>query len=571
MNERIGVYICYCGGNISDYVDVEKVREMVENEPGVVIAKTVMFACSDAAQQIMIEDIQKEKLDAIVVASCSPKLHLYTFRNVAKRAGLNPYKYIQVNLREQDSWAHTDDPEGATEKAIRLVRAGIAKARFAEALEPLRIETIPAVLVVGAGISGLRAALGLSDIGISVYLVEKSPSPGGWVKELGEIYESGRKGAELINELLEEVKRRDNIALYTEAEVIERKGCVGDFRIKIRLKTGETITVHVGAVIIATGFDVYKPEDGEYGYGSPGVITLPEFKRLLEASNGKIIHQGKEIRSIAYIYCVGSRDPDGNQYCSRFCCNSAIHTSLLVNEKDPDITQFHIYRDIRTYGKYELMYEAARQRGSIFIRFSEDSPPDVKYSENGLLIRVKDTLSDNEILEISPDLVVLVTGMVPRNNENLVEIFKLPVGRDGFFNEIHPKLRPVETVMNGIYICGSCQGPKNIPESVASSLLAVTKAGGLLKKGYVELEPTVARIDQEKCEWCEECARSCPYDAIEKVGVEGKEVAKVNEALCKGCGACVPVCQKDAIDVQGYTDIQIRSMIDALAREVQVQ
>ncbi len=569
---RIGVYICYCGGNISDYVDVEKVRDIIAKEPDVVVAKTVMFACSDASQQIMIEDIKKEKLDALVVASCSPKLHLYTFRGVARRAGLNPYQYIQVNLREQDSWAHTDDYEGATEKAVRLVRAGIAKARYSEPLEPLRIETTPAVLIVGAGIAGLRAALGLSDIGISVYIVEKADKPGGWVADFGRMYPHDNEGKVLIEKLLNDIKRRSNIVMYTNTEVVEKKGSVGDFHVKIKVRDSEAIPLHVGAIIVATGFDSYKPQNGEYGYGLDGVVTLPEFKKLIDSSNGKLVYNGKPVKSIAYIYCVGSREKpnkeNAHQYCSRFCCNATIHSSLMVNEKYPDVVQFHLYRDMRTYGKYELMYEKARRNGSIFLRFSEDSPPEVLSDGGSLKVRVKDTLTDNEEIEIHPDLVVLVTGMVPRPNDRLVEILKLPVGRDGFFNEIHPKLRPVETVMDGVFICGASQGPKNSVEAVASALAAVTKSAGLLKKGYVELEPTVAHVNEELCEWCGECEKACPYEAVEKISKNGKEVARINPALCKGCGACVPVCERDALDVKGYTDRQIRAMIDGLVKEV---
>jgi len=300
-----------------------------------------------------------------------------------------------------------------------------------------------------------------------------------------------------------------------------------------------------------------------------GVITLPEFKELLENSTGELVYNGKRVKTITYIYCVGSRQPQGNTYCSRYCCNATVHAAVLTAKLDPSIRQFHLFRDIRTYGKFETIYEEAGKLGSVFIKYDESEPPAVIKENGSLKIRVKDILTQREELELETDLVVLVTGMVPRKNERLVEILKLPIGRDGFFNEIHPKLRPVETVIDGVYIAGAAQGPKNAAEATASALAAAAKSAGLVMKGYVELEPQVAFVNEKICEWCGKCLEACPYEAIEKRKSGGKEVAYVIEALCKGCGACVPVCPVDAIDIEGYTDLQIREMIDALLMEAQ--
>jgi heterodisulfide reductase subunit A2 len=570
---RIGVYICHCGGNISDYVDVEKVREAVSTEEGVVVAKTTMFACSDSGQQEIIDDIKAQNLDGVVVASCSPKLHLYTFRGVAARAGLNPYQYIQVNLREQDSWAHTDDHEGATEKGIRLVLAGIKKAKFSKSLEPIIINTKRSVLIIGAGIAGLRAAIFLADLGMDAFLIEKETEAGGWVRKFKRLYPQERSGEEIIKKLLEEVVKRKNITLFTEAALIERTGYVGDFNVKIKAK-GDVISLNVGAIIVASGFDMYKPKEGEYGYGTEGVVTLPEFKQMVEASDGKLTYNGKEVKNIAYIYCVGARQKpnveNANVYCSRYCCNAALHTSILASEVDPSISQFHLYRDIRTYGKYELLYEEAAKKGATFVRFSEDEPPQVEKSDGNLRVRVKDLLTASQELDIEVDLVVLVTAMVPNKTEAIASILKIPIGRDRFFNEIHPKLRPVETVINGVFIAGASQFPRNSSEAVVSSLAAASKSAALLLKGYTELEPSVAAVNSERCKWCGLCEQACPYSAIEKTEFEGREVATVNRALCKGCGACVPVCPEDAIDIEWYTDSQIRAMIEGLAKEIEV-
>jgi len=573
-DRRIGVYICHCGGNISDYVDVEAVRKAVEGEEGVVVAKTAIFTCSDATQQEMVQDIREQNLDGLVVASCSPKLHLLTFREVAKRAGLNPYQYTQVNVREQCSWTHTDDQRGATEKAIRLVRGGIARTGLTEPLQPIKIDTVPKVLVVGAGISGLRAAVGLADLGMSVILAEKSSTAGGSVAGLGRMYPHGKIGYELIDKLIGEVKKRKNITLFTNAELVNKSGSIGNFMVKLRISgpPKDEIKANVGSIIVATGYDSYQPGEAEFGYGIDGVVTLPEYKELLDKSNGSLVRNGKEVKEVVYIYCVGSRQQygdDPNRYCSRYCCNAAVHAAIESLGKNSQVHQFHLFRDMRTYGKFEMLYNEAREKGSVFLKFNDNEPPVVEKGTNGKIkVTVKDLLTFGEDIQIQADIVVLVTGMVPKKNEALVDQLKLPLGRDNFFNEIHPKLRPVETVVDGVFICGACQGPKNSSESVASALSAVTQSASILKKGYVELEPLIASVDPEKCKLCHVCTGACPYSAIEKVQYKGNMVAGVNEAVCKGCGGCAPMCPENAINLKGYTDAQMESMIDALLKEI---
>ncbi len=566
---RIGVYVCHCGGNISDYVDVDKVVSDIENDGGVVVAKHEMFACSDATQTEMVADIEANKLDGLVVASCSPKLHTYTFRGVASRAGLNPYEYTQVNIREQCSWVHTDDEAAATDKATALVRAGISRTRLTTPLEPMVVETVPHTLVIGGGIAGLRAAIGLADIGLQVTLVERELELGGWVRRFGRMYPHGKNGRALIETLVAEIHKRPAITVLTGAEVVGKAGSFGNYRVSVRVggAGAGTIEVAVGTIVTATGFDAYQPEAGEFGYGIDGVVTLPEFKELVDGATGPLIWHDRPVRSVAYVYCVGNRNTGGcsNAYCSRYCCAATVQTAVDVAGLDPSVRQFHLYRDMRTYGKFEPLYTEARKAGSVFLKFDNDEPPSVARADDGsLTVTVRDLLTERTELAIPVDLVVLVTGMVPRENQDLVDVLKLPAGSDGFFNEIHPKLRPVETVVDGVLIAGACQGPKTSAESVSSGLAAVTQSAAVLKKGYTELDPLVATVDPDACTACGDCLTACPYDAISMSEESDRHFAVISPTGCKGCGGCVPMCPENAIDLLGYTDAQITSMIESL-------
>ena len=573
MKERIGVYICHCGGNISDYVDVEKVRQAIENEAGVAMAKTTVFACSDANQNEMVDDIRNHNLDGVIVASCSPKLHLTTFRNVTERGELNKYTYVHTNIREQASWAHSDNKPGATEKAIHLVKAAIAKSRYAEPLYPSQFEAKKTIAVIGAGIAGMKAAASLADKKTEVLLIEREQVVGGHTATWGPLSMSDESGSELTARIYADLLQRENVTIMTGTEVISSKGSIGDFTLKVRKRPKqagdpvETAEFNVGSVVVATGFDSYQPKEGEFGFAqNDNVITLPLFKQLIDrASDTELIYKGRKIHNIAYIYCVGSRQANGeNTYCSRFCCTAAIHAALQAKKKFKKIHNIHLNRGIRTYGKQELLYAESLALGDLYLQWAEETPPAVVAEGKKTTITIRDILSANRELEVDADLVVLVTGMVPRADNNVGTLFKLQKGRDHFFNEVHMKLRPVETVIDGVTIAGACQGPKNIMESVNSALSAATKSYSYISKGVLETEPIVAEVNSDACTWCGKCAEACPFNAILQEEKEGKTVAVVNNAVCKGCGMCAPVCPTDAINLINYSSIEIKSMIDAL-------
>ncbi len=571
--QRIGVYICHCGGNISDYVDVEQLRDIVGQEENVAVSKNVMFACADSNQKEMIKDIQEKQLDGIVVASCSPKLHLHTFRGVAERAGLNPYNYVQVNVREQCSWAHSDHPDQASYKAAGLIRAGIRRVSSSEALTNIEVKATKSVVVIGAGVAGMRAAIDLARMGNQVVLVEKEPVAGGQMAGKGPVFPTNQKGQELVDTLLGEIRKLSKITLFTSATVDKVTGSIGNFKVDVRVNgtPGEVMSFPAGAILVTTGYESYIPKEGEFGFTEGSrVITMKEFDKLVDSSNISLSYQGKAVKTIAYIYCVGMRQTKGeNKYCSRSCCTAAIHSSITVHEKFKGIKAFHLYRDIRTYGKNEILYEKSSRLGDTFLMYQEKEPPLVVQRKNIVNVKIKDSLTKKRELELDADLVVLVTGMVPRqDSQDIANKLKIPIGNDKFFNEIHPKLRPVETVINGVFLGGSCQGPKNITESVQSAMAASAKINAIIRKDTLELEPIIARIDAEACTWCGKCQEVCEYDAIFQIETNGKVVASVNDPVCKGCGICAPICPADAIDIAQYTNDEIEGMIDGFSQQV---
>ena len=328
----------------------------------------------------------------------------------------------------------------------------------------------------------------------------------------------------------------------------------------------EILDINVGSVLMATGFDPYTPKDGEFGYNEvDNVVTLPQFKRMIELSDKKLLFKEKEVKNIAYIYCVGSRQAEGeNTYCSRYCCTSAIHSSLLVKKKFANIYNYHFTRGIRTYGKQEVLYAESSQQGDIYMQSYEDALPIVSRINDKTIVKINDILTGGKEITVEADLIVLVTGMVPRADNSVGALFKLPKGRDNFFNEIHMKLRPVETFIDGVTISGACQGPKNIMESANSALSAATKSYSYISKGILETEPIVAVVDKNACSWCNSCSEACPFDAISKIEIGEKTIASINNAVCKGCGMCLPVCPTDAIDLIAYSSKEIESMIDSL-------
>ncbi|MBN1159265.1 MAG: CoB--CoM heterodisulfide reductase iron-sulfur subunit A family protein [Bacteroidales bacterium] len=643
MSKKIGVYICSCGGNISDYVDVEKVKAAIETEENVAFSKTAMFACSDASQKEMEKDIQENNLDDVIVASCSPKLHLTTFRAVTVRAGLNKFSYYHANIREQVSWAHSDDKSGATENAIHVVKAAIAKMRHAKPLDPIIIRSKKAVAVIGAGVSGMRAAIGLAKMECEVYLIERNHFIGGHTAQWEELFPSEETGRDIITRLYQELLRYKNIKLYTGARIVENSGHIGNFILKVKIdplfvhenpdisevekaiavcpvtvpdafnfnlterkaiyrnhpgefpertvvdvqhctRCGECIKVcksidfskeetslelQVGSILFATGFDPYTPGENEFGYGQiPNVITLPQFMRLIALNDKRLIVNGKDIKKIAYIYCVGSRQPDGDlKYCSRYCCTAAIHASIRARKKYQNISNFHFTRGVRTYGKQEVYYNESLRAGDVFLQSFDHELPVVYEKENRTFVKINDILTEQKELVLEADLVVLVTSMVPRTDQSTASLFKLPKGRDNFLKEVHMKLRPVETVIDGITIAGTCQGPMNITESVSSSLSAAVKAYSYVSKGEIELEPIVASINKNICTWCNACYEACPFDAINKVDEISKSYAVINNSICKGCGMCLPVCPYDAIELITYSNREIEEMIDMLSKD----
>lgn len=555
---RIGVYICHCGINISASVDIEAVTAFAASLPAVIIARDYTYMCSDPGQALIKEDIEQLKLNRVVVASCSPRMHEPTFRAAVASAGLNPYCFEMANIREQCSWVHPGS-EATTQKAMDLIASAVAKAAHLQPLITRQVEVSPSALVIGGGIAGLQAALDIAEAGFQVTLVERAEQPGGHVAQLHTTFPYMQPARELLRPLMERVDAHPRIEVMLSAEVEEIKGFVGNFEASVR-QSEEMRTVSAGSIVIATGFEVFDAHiKKEFGYGLyPQVITTLDFE-LLSAQNLQV--NGHSPRKVVFIQCVGSRDQSlGNPYCSRVCCMVAARQAKWVRQRLPEAEVTIFYMDVRAFGKgFEEFYDQVRTCGVIYRR---GNPSEILRQGEHLLVRAEDTLL-GEVVEVEADLVVLALGMVPRQDSAaLASLLKLSRSADGFFMEAHPKLRPVDTSVAGVFLAGCCQGPKDIADSISQARGAAAAAMIPLLRGQVQVEAATAYVEEELCAGCGQCAQVCTYGALRLHPV--RNVMTVNQVLCQGCGACASACPSGAVTVSHFTFTQTMAQLEVL-------
>ncbi len=563
--ERIGVFVCHCGSNIAGSVDVKRVVQEISSHPGVVHAEDYIYMCSEPGQELMRKAIAEKSLSGVVNANCSPSLHEKTFRNLAESQGLNPYCCEIANIREQCSWPHTHLKEAATEKAIAITRAAIEKLRLNMKLVPIVVPLTKRALVIGAGIAGVQAALDIADGGYQVVLVEKEAGIGGHVNLLSRTFPTLERPVSLLAPKLEEAASHPNVILYTRSEVEEVSGYVGNFTAKIKNKDS-FFEEEVGAIIAATGYDLLSRERaGDYP-DDPDIVDGLRFERVLadaEAGDGEIRRpsDGRIPKELVFIQCVGSRDPEhGVSYCSRVCCMYVAKQASLYRKAVPDGQAYIFYTDISSdaMGYEEFVQGVVEDGGVLYLRGDVS-----RVFRDGDKIRVwgVDTLSGKSI-EVAADLVVLATAMVPSSGaKELARKLNIISDEYGFLSEAHVKLRPIESLTSGIYLAGTAQWPRDIPDTIASASGAASKVLSLFSRRELLHEPTTAWVDEEVCTGCGQCASVCTYHAIE---INSKMVAEVNEVLCEGCGACAVTCPAKAIQHKNWTPRQFFEMIDAV-------
>ncbi len=648
--KRIGVFVCHCGVNIAAMVDVKRVAEEMEKYPGVAFSTDYIYMCSDPGQQLILDKAIEEKLDAVIVACCSPTLHEITFQNAVKLAGLSAFQVEIANIREQVSWVHTDREE-ATLKAIRIVRSLVEKIRFNKNLEPIEVDVTRRAMVIGAGISGIQAALDIADQGYEVLLVEKEASIGGHMIQLSETFPTLDCSQCIMTPKMVEISRHPNIKLMTYHEVESISGFVGNFTVRIKKKPRyvdevactmcgdceevcpevvpdefnlglsyrkaiylpfpqaipgtytldidsclglwpircsacrdacevnaidfdqkeEIIEEKVGAITVCTGYDLYSMKSlGEFGGEKyEDVVDGLEFERILSASGptgGKVCRpsDGKVPKSIVFIQCCGSRDPENHKsYCSRICCMYTAKHAMLYKHHVPDGQATVFYIDVRTGGKrFEEFYQRTVEEGEVLYLRGKVSK--VYKEGDKIIVHGSDTLTGRKV-EMEADMVVLAMAMEKKEGtEELLRKLNISADTDGWLAEAHPKLKPVESINAGFFLAGCAHGPKDIPDTVAQASAAAAKVGALFAKEKLQHDPAIVPVNEELCSGCEICVNVCPYDARELDSEKG--IVIVNEVLCEGCGACAAACPSGAAQKRNQTDNQIFSMLSAILK-----
>jgi heterodisulfide reductase subunit A len=558
---RIGVYICNCGTNIAKVVDCDAVGELAQTLPGVIVARSYKYMCSNPGQEMIVQDIEEHDLDRVVVAACSPRMHEATFRKALEAAALNPYLLEMANIREQCSWVH-DDAAAATEKAKALVEGAIGRVVCHEPLERMSVDMCPNTLVIGGGIAGMTAALELADAGKRVYLVEKLERLGGNVARVDLTAPYLDSARDIVTFLVTRVSEHEHVEVMTESRVERLEGFVGNFTATIGGPNGgDSSVVDVGSVVVCTG---YKEFDAaritHYGYGKlPNVITSFELEKMLR--EGRIeTKQGNVPQYVAIVHCVGSRSEEYHSYCSRVCCMTALKYAHEVKSALPKTYVSDVYVDMHAFGKgCEDFYRRSSEVKTLFLMYERGEHPVIRKADPGddcdMLIEVNEQLS-GETVEIPADLIILMVGMEPRADvEDVAHLVSISTDKDGWFIESHPKLDPVATTTDGIYIAGACQAPKDIPDTVAQARAAAARILAKIARGRLTIDAVYSEVDEDRCSGCRVCNELCPYVAIEYD--EDKHRSHIISALCKACGACAAACPSGAIKARHFTDEQI--------------
>ena len=551
---RIGVFVCDCGTNIRGTVDVPKVVDYAKTLPNVVWSEEGKYTCSADFQEVIKKKIKELNLNRVVVASCTPRTHEPLFQSTIKEAGLNPYLFEMANIRDQCSWVHTHEPQKATEKSKDLVRMAVAKSRNVEALPTLTFPVGHTATVIGGGLAGMTAALEVAAQDFKVDLIERTAELGGNLRRTL-LEQDGQTGPQLASRIVADVARNQNITVHLDSKIEEIAGYAGNFTVRT-----EREAIKAGAIIVATGAQEYRPTEYLYGQDKR-VVTQTELEE-------KMAHGPVDAKKIAMIQCVGSRNAEA-PYCSRICCTTAIKNAIWIKKASPKTDVYIFHKDVRTYGFREELYKEAGEKGVNFIRFPEDSAPEVTKEGDRILVRARDTVLGEDLI-IRPDLLVLSTGIRPNpDNEELAKMLKVPLSKDGFFLEAHMKLRPVDFANEGIFLAGFAHWPKFAEESIAQATGAAARAITIISKDELTGTAFVPVVDVAKCKACGTCEEVCAFKAVSMVEISpGISKASVNPVLCKGCGGCAAVCPTGAIASTHFTDKQLLAAAKCTLDEV---
>jgi heterodisulfide reductase subunit A-like polyferredoxin len=552
---RIGIFACNCGINIGGVIDIPALVEYAKTLPNVVFVDENLFTCSADTQGKILDAINEHSLNRVMVASCSPRTHAPMFMETIQQAGLNPYLFEMANIRDQDSWVHMHEPKAALEKAKDLVRGVAARLANLEPLHKMAFPVYKSALVIGGGVAGMEAARSIADMGFQAYLVEQTDKLGGNAWNLV-LEPKGKNYQGYLENLVKSVQSHANIEIMFNSQVTETSGFIGNFKSSVKTPQGDRDLEH-GVTVMATGGQAFKPE--EYLYGEHDNVMLAfDLDKLIKAQDPKVTGAKQAV----FIQCVGSREPQ-RPYCSRLCCTHSVESALSLKELNPDLDVFILYRDMRTYGERELLYKEAREKGVMFIRFDLDGKPQVeKASDGGLQVTVTDPILGLPVV-LRPDLLTLASAVLPNPTEELGELFKVSRNAEGFFNEAHAKLRPVDFPSDGIYLAGLAHYPKPMDETIAQAKAAAGRAATYLAQDVVKVGGVIAVVEQDKCAVCLTCVRTCPFNV--PVIDYKVDAAYIDPAKCQGCGVCVSECPAKAIQLKHFTDSQIIAQELALA------